>query len=100
MALVFGFGGVRDFDGRLSIDPHLPRRWRSLAFSLRFQDRQLRVTPRPTSEERYLLDEGDALDIVIRGCPHRLERGQPLELPTPPEAVVATVLPAAGGEAP
>ena len=24
MALVFGFGGVRDFDGRLTIDPRLP----------------------------------------------------------------------------
>ena len=25
MALVFGFGGVRDFDGQLTIDPRLPR---------------------------------------------------------------------------
>ncbi len=44
MALVFGFGGVRDFDGRLTIDPHLPGRFESLAFSLRFQDRQVRVS--------------------------------------------------------
>ena len=26
-ALVFGFGGVRDFDGRLSFAPRLPRAW-------------------------------------------------------------------------
>ena len=43
MAPVFGFGGVRDFDGELTIDPRLPRRFRSLGFSLRFHDRQLRI---------------------------------------------------------
>ena len=43
MALVFGFGGVRDFDGELTIDPRLPARFRSLGFSLRFHDRQLRI---------------------------------------------------------
>ena len=93
MALVFGFGGVRDFDGRLTIDPHLPHRWHSLAFSLRFQDRQLRVRL-DHERERYLLDEGESLDLVIRGCPQRLERGQPLELPTPPEVMVDAAAPA------
>jgi len=39
-ALVFGFGGVRDFDGRLSFTPCLPRDWDELAFTLRFRDRQ------------------------------------------------------------
>ena len=41
--LVFGFGGVRDFDGQLSIDPRLPTAWRSLSFPLRFRNRQIRV---------------------------------------------------------
>jgi len=52
-ALVFGFGGVRDFDGALSIAPRLPTQWRSLAFSLRFGDRQLRIEL-THDEERYL----------------------------------------------
>ena len=42
-SLVFGFGGVRDFDGRLSFAPNLPRAWTELTFSLRFCDRQIRV---------------------------------------------------------
>jgi hypothetical protein len=41
-SLVFGFGGVRDFDGRLSCAPRLPRDWKELAFSLRFRGRALR----------------------------------------------------------
>jgi alpha,alpha-trehalose phosphorylase len=65
-ALVFGFGGVRDFDGQLSITPHLPAAWQSLDFSLRFRDRQLRVHL-AHDEERYLLDHGEPLELTIRG---------------------------------
>ena len=79
MALVFGFGGVRDFDGRLTIDPHLPARFERLGFSLRFQDRQLRVTLAHGSE-RYLVSEGEALEVTIRGKPHLLVPGEPLIL--------------------
>jgi alpha,alpha-trehalose phosphorylase len=79
MALVFGFGGVRSFGGELSIDPHLPRNIERLAFSLRFHDRQIRVTL-TRAAERYLLDEGDPLDVTIRGVPHRLAIGAPFEV--------------------
>jgi alpha,alpha-trehalose phosphorylase len=76
-ALVFGFGGVRDDDGRLSFTPHLPQAWDTLAFSLRFCDRQVRV--RLThAQERYLLDEGPPLEVTIRGVPHLLETGTPV----------------------
>jgi alpha,alpha-trehalose phosphorylase len=77
MALVLGFGGVRDFDGQLAFDPHLPDSWDRLAFSLRFQDRQLRVTLTPT-EERYVMDEGEPLEVVIRGERRVLAPGSPL----------------------
>jgi alpha,alpha-trehalose phosphorylase len=79
MALVFGFGGVRDFDGRLNIDPHLPRQFETLAFPLRFQDRQIRVTLHHDTEQ-YLLTEGDPIDIAIRGETHTLESGAPMHL--------------------
>ncbi|HSL58673.1 MAG TPA: glycosyl hydrolase family 65 protein [Acidimicrobiales bacterium] len=79
MALAFGFGGVRDFDGKLSIDPHLPARWRSLTIPLRFQDRQLRL--RITAEEESVeLVEGEPLEITMRGVPHLLEPGAPLRV--------------------
>ncbi|OPZ26009.1 MAG: Alpha,alpha-trehalose phosphorylase [Lentisphaerae bacterium ADurb.BinA184] len=32
--VVLGFGGVRWFDGRLSLDPRLPEQWKSFSFSL------------------------------------------------------------------
>ena len=82
MGLVFGFGGVRDFDGALTIDPRLPGRFRSLGFSLRFHDRQVRV--RLTHDvEHFSLSEGEPLDVTIRGQAHTLTTSSAVEL-TPP----------------
>ncbi len=89
--LVFGFGGVRDYDGWLSISPRLPNAWESMDFSLRFQGRQIRV--HLTHEgEAYTLDEGSPLEISVRGERRRLKRGAPVELATP---AVDAPLPAA-----
>jgi alpha,alpha-trehalose phosphorylase len=79
MALVFGFGGVRDFDGQLAIDPHLPQRFRSLVFSLRFHDRQLRIRLTHV-DEHYTLTEGAPLEVRIHGERHLLTSGDVLRL--------------------
>jgi alpha,alpha-trehalose phosphorylase len=76
---VFGFGGVRDFDETLSITPRLPAAWRSLTFSLRFRDRQLRIEL-GHRVERYAIDAGDPLSVTIRGEPHALSVGRPIVL--------------------
>jgi alpha,alpha-trehalose phosphorylase len=82
-SLVFGFGGVRDFDGRLSLDSRLPHVWKRLAFSLRFCGRQIRV--RLThDEESYLVEEGDPVEVVIRGEPQLLSSGTPVVIKLPP----------------
>ncbi|MDP1803972.1 MAG: glycosyl hydrolase family 65 protein, partial [Acidimicrobiales bacterium] len=75
----FGFGGVRDFDGVLTFDPHLPARWGSLAFSLRFHGRQLRIHL-THDKETYLLDDGEPVEVVVRGRRHLLTRGHPLDV--------------------
>jgi alpha,alpha-trehalose phosphorylase len=91
MALVFGFGGVRDFDGQLTIDPRLPQRLRSLTFSLRFRDRQLRV--RLTHDgESYSLDEGEPLEVMIRGRRHVIALDASVHT-RPPEAAPEAVAP-------
>jgi alpha,alpha-trehalose phosphorylase len=82
-SLVFGFGGVRDFDGRLSFAPHLPHAWNELAFSLRFCGRQVRV--RLThDEERYLVEKGIPLNVTIRGEPYLLSPGTPVAIKLSP----------------
>jgi alpha,alpha-trehalose phosphorylase len=82
-SLVFGFGGVRDFDGQLSFTPNLPQVWDALSFSLRFSDRQLRVQL-THDEERFLLDKGAPLEVTIRGEPHVLSPGTAVAIKRPP----------------
>jgi alpha,alpha-trehalose phosphorylase len=83
-ALIFGFGGVRDFGGQLSFAPRLPRAWNELAFSLRFCGRQIRVRL-SHDEETYLIEEGAPLQVIIRDEPHLLSPGTAVAIKlTPP----------------
>ena len=76
MATVYGFGGLRDYGGVTSFSPHLPPNWTSLEFSLRVRDRRLDVAL--THEvERYAIDEGEPIVVVIRGEPRTLSAGRP-----------------------
>jgi alpha,alpha-trehalose phosphorylase len=77
--LVFGFGGIRDYDGALSIDPRLPHRWRSLSIPIRFRDRQLRITL-THDEERYALEDGPLLELTVRGQSRTLTVDHPVVL--------------------
>jgi len=77
MALTYGFGGMRDHGGVLRFDPRLPDDWERLAFSLRFQDRSLRVTL-TRGNFAVVLKDGEPLDIEIQGEPVRLLQHEPV----------------------
>ncbi len=83
MSLVYGFGGLRDFDGHLSFDPRLPRSWDRLAFGLRFHDRVLRITL-THEEETYEVVEGEPLVVKIHGHEVTLVEGEARGFPPAP----------------
>jgi alpha,alpha-trehalose phosphorylase len=74
MALTYGFGGMRDHGGVLRFDPRLPDGWDRLEFPLRFRERSLRVTLTP-GHIRLTLEEGEALEVAVRGEPVMLVPG-------------------------
>ena len=76
MALVFGFGGMRDHDGGFSFDPKLPERWSRLRFRLTLRGQQLLVDVLRDSTT-YTLREGDGLDLSHRGEALRLTPDAP-----------------------
>ena len=80
MTLTYGFGGMRDFDGKLSFEPRLPMAWHRLQFPLRFHARQIRVEITHELLTFELL-EGEPLTITVHGKEHTLEPDTPLELP-------------------
>jgi alpha,alpha-trehalose phosphorylase len=82
-ALVFGFGGVREYDEALSITPHLPAPWDSLSFSLRFRGRRLQIHL-THNQETYTIEHGDPLKLTIGEERHLLAPGNPLPRPATP----------------
>ena len=60
LAAVAGFGGVRDYNGRLSFRPRLPEGIERLRFSLEVRGSVLRVEIGP-DETAYSLPQGDSL---------------------------------------
>jgi alpha,alpha-trehalose phosphorylase len=82
VALVSGFGGLRDADGMFSFAPRLPEPLTRLAFTLFIRGRRLRVEI-THAEARYALADGDPLEILHHGQPVRLSAGKPQARPIP-----------------
>ncbi|WP_429884778.1 glycoside hydrolase family 65 protein [Geoalkalibacter halelectricus] len=80
MVAVYGFAGMRDYGGRLSFDPRLPKMLCRLRFCLIFQgqDLEVEVTHERT---RYRLREGQGLILSHQGERVELKPGETIEMP-------------------
>ncbi len=78
MCVVNGFGGLRQKDGRLSLNPQLPPGWTRLTFRVTFRDRLILVdAARGASGEIQTsleLLEGDPVEVRLGGRMVNLER--------------------------
>ena len=71
-SLVCGFGGLRDTGGTgLSIDPRLPKEWKSLSYQLQVRDTrfQVKVTKDGVRLERL---SGPQIQIKVQGHPREV----------------------------
>lgn len=75
MTAVYGFGGMRDYGGQLSFDPHLPETLQSLRFALEIRGQELEVLI-SKSETVYLLRSGKELSITHQGKEVILKKGE------------------------
>jgi alpha,alpha-trehalose phosphorylase len=85
IALVAGFGGLRHLDGTVSFAPRLPDGITRLAFKILVRGHLLHVDVTHPSA-RYLLADGDPLDIAHHGQRLTLSAGKQQERPIPPVA--------------
>jgi alpha,alpha-trehalose phosphorylase len=82
IALVWGFGGLRHFDGTVSFTPRLPEGINRLAYTIKIRGRKLRVEVMHTAAH-YLLVDGEPLDIKHYGDQITLSAGDPQDRPIP-----------------
>lgn len=76
MAVVNGFGGMRDYDRGLEFAPRLPSAWKECAFHVWWRGKGIEVTMMP-DKTRYVLVEGDSVEFLHHGKPVSLTLGQP-----------------------
>jgi alpha,alpha-trehalose phosphorylase len=81
LALVAGFGGLRDFDGSVRLDPRLPDGWQRLRFRLQIRGQLVEVDATP-GETTLTLVEGPGLLVELSGEELRLTPGAPLRRAT------------------
>jgi alpha,alpha-trehalose phosphorylase len=88
---VAGLGGMRDHSGTLAFTPRLPPALERVAFRLRFRGRRLMVEVTP-EQARYVLLEGEPLELTHHGEPITVAVGAPLarELPAAPQREAPT----------
>ena len=77
MVFVYGFAGLRDYDGRLSFRPRISDRLERLRFKLTVQGRLLEVHAGPNSTT-YTLHEGAGLIITHEDRDIELSPGKPV----------------------
>jgi alpha,alpha-trehalose phosphorylase len=82
LALLAGFAGLRYESGGVRFAPRLPDGMARLAFTIVLQGRRLRVEIKHKSS-RYLLVDGDPLEMTHHGAPVKLTAGKPSVRPIP-----------------
>jgi alpha,alpha-trehalose phosphorylase len=83
LAIVAGFGGLRDHGGKLSLRPQLPPEWSALQFRLRWRDARIRVRVTEDQVEYELIDgPPEGVEITDSGELVLLEKGSVLRRPT------------------
>jgi alpha,alpha-trehalose phosphorylase len=82
MALVAGFGGMRDHRGELHFAPRLPGGLTRLRFRLLYRGARLQVDVRPDAAT-YTLVGGSPLPLVHHGDAVEVTEGETLTLPIP-----------------
>jgi len=66
LAIVQGFGGMRNFDGKLTFNPQIPKEWKSYSFKINFRGSTLKVYKNQT--ECMFTNESDIpVHIFVNG---------------------------------
>ena len=84
IALVSGFGGMRDHRGLLVFAPRLPPEITRLSFTIRHRGHRLRVTTDAHQTTYTLFDHDSQIRLRHHGTEFTIRSGEPVTAPVPP----------------
>jgi alpha,alpha-trehalose phosphorylase len=79
-ALVYGFGGLRDYRGRITIDPRLPQGWTALRFGFRLNGSRVQLELTQDAVVLTLID-GPGGTVSVRGLEVAVIGPEPVRVP-------------------
>lgn len=74
LSIVYGFAGMRDYNGTISFKPHIPKKWKELNFNLFLKKNYINIKIRNT-EAAYTLLDGVKLNIIHENKKVILKKG-------------------------
>jgi maltose phosphorylase len=81
MSIVYGFGGLRIENGRLSLKPFAPREWKKYSFRLRFRNHFLEILV--SSDYVIIKQKGESpLSLVVHGQDYIVSEDSEILIPT------------------
>ena len=91
-AIVHGFGGLRDHDGRITFDPRLPAGWDRLCFTFRLAGSRVRAEL-SANELVLTLVEGPGGRLSVRGSQVSVTGPAPVRIPLEDQGPVLATIP-------
>jgi alpha,alpha-trehalose phosphorylase len=79
-ALVYGFGGMRDYRGVVTFDPRLPESWPELIFRISLKGSRVRVNL-IASAMTFTVEEGSSATLAVRGNRFTVSSEAPVTIP-------------------
>lgn len=79
-ALVYGFAGMRDYNGQITFDPRLPRAWPSLTFRITLRGTRVKVLLTQT-QLSFTVEQGQEAVVGVRGQEIKISDDAPVTVP-------------------
>ncbi len=79
-ALVYGFGGMRDYKGKITFDPRLPDEWPELIFRITLQGSRIRVNL-AADKMVFTVEEGAGASLTVRDHHFTVSADTPVTVP-------------------
>ncbi|MCU1632977.1 MAG: kojibiose phosphorylase [Micrococcaceae bacterium] len=79
-ALVYGFGGMRDHNGRITLEPRLPEAWTRVSFRITLRGTRVRADVMQDAIT-LTVETGDTATVSVHGRPIELTAGFPVTVP-------------------
>lgn len=80
LSIIQGFGGMRNFENKLTFRPQIPKNWKSYSFKINYRNTILKVYVDHSKCEFIIENSNSHLEILVNDKKHTIKSEEQLEL--------------------